>query len=214
MTIESPRVLMLSANVVASAVAIASIRSFLRRSVRCDAPGFVLGRGCRAMRLAAIRRLSTDPIEFDGGPAADQAPRRGAASASRPSALAFGRGRPSARVLSWPSRPLGRGVGQGDDPLDRGQGQADHPADQGLAAGQLGDVLDLRRADHDAVDGAALDLGLLELLDLGRRSPWPARPRRRRPRRPRSGPPGTATGRRCPCRRRPAGPACSSAPGS
>ena len=28
--------------------------------------------------------------------------------------------------------------------------------------------------DH-AVDGAPLDLGLLELLDLGRRSPWPAR---------------------------------------
>ena len=34
------------------------------------------------------------------------------------------------------------------DPGDRGQGQARYPADQGLAAGELGDVLDLVGADH------------------------------------------------------------------
>ena len=84
-----------------------------------------------------------------------------ASAAASPSAGPFGEG------LQLGEQAAGRGVGQRDDPLGRGQGQAHHAADQGLAAGQLGDVLDLGGADHDAVDGPPLDLGLLELLDLG-----------------------------------------------
>ena len=95
-----------------------------------------------------------------------------------------GRG-PSASVLSWPSRPPAGALASATTRCAGARARLDHAADQGLAAGQLGDVLDLVGADHHAVDRAALDLGLLELLDLGARSPWPARPR--------PSPPQTAT---------------------
>src|SRR5262249_35463388 len=53
-----------------------------------------------------------------------------------------------------------------DDPLRGRQCQAHHAGNQRLAAGELRDVLDLRRPDDHAVDGPPLDLGLLEGLDL------------------------------------------------
>ena len=168
-----------------------AIPSHLARSRRIDAAS--IGRGGR---LAGSGRLGGGGSRL--------------AVAASPSAVA-----PSARVLSWPIRPRGRRRWPARRRAGAGaRARLDHAADQGLAAGQLGDVLDLVGADRRRRRPRPLDLGLLELLDLGRRSPWPARRRRRRPRRPPTGPPGTSTARPSPCRRRRAGPACSSAPGA
>ena len=102
-----------------------------------DAPCRDMNVRCRMAARARVR------------PALRPPPRRGAAR-RRPvavgvAALAAG---PFGQRLELAHQAARRRVGQGDDPLRRGQGQADHPADQGLAAGQLGDVLDLVRADR------------------------------------------------------------------
>ena len=125
------------------------------------------------MRVTGVNRRSGSRL---------RPPRRPAASALGRLGLAVGGLGHGLQLAQQAGR---RGVGQGDDALGGAQGQGGHAGDQRLAAGELGDVLDLVRADDHPVDGPPLDLGLLELLDLGRRSPWPAR---RRP-----SPPQTAT---------------------
>ena len=110
------------------------------------------------------------PSEPAGSAAASAQPAARPAARPRPRRLA-----PASpcclltRASSWPTSGAGRRRQAATSACCAGpSNRREHLADQDLAAGQLGDVLDLLRADDHAVDRPPLDLGLLEGLDLGR----------------------------------------------
>ena len=121
-----------------------------------------------ARSAAVLRRTAVSPAVALRGHAPRAAASRRRRRPRRRPRLALASWFFSMKASSWPIRVLAGELTSASGSLGRAEHERQHLADQHLAAGQLGDVLDLLGADDDAVNRAALDRGLLERLDLGR----------------------------------------------